>query len=157
MPACNLNSNYPLGQLSANGQTFTFSKNFVFRNRNIDVGPAHPSTGAVTSTDCSLSIVNSRMKIVISKVLNANNTTDYFFKFESVAGSVSTSLFCSMAEHSHPEFTIEFDSTEHVLSFIGTDDVRTGKATLWFPLTAVLPEGLFLKFDDTQNRLFINA
>lgn len=157
MPSCSLNSNYPLGQLSANGQTFVFSKNFAYKNRGIDVGPADPSSGALTSTDCTLSIVNSRVKIVISSVGNANGTTDYFFKFEAVTGSVSTNLFCSMAEHSHPEFTLEFDSAERVLSFIGTDDVRTGKAILAFPITAVLPEGLFLKFDTVQNRLFLNA
>jgi hypothetical protein len=120
------------------------------------VGLADKSSGALVSVDCSLSISDNRIKFVVSK-----NGNDYTFRFEEVPMK-ETNLFCTKADDGNPTFTIEYvtskNGTNKVLSFIGTEDVRTGRSELRFPIDdGELPDGIFLKYDTGQERLFINA
>ncbi len=161
MPTCNLSPvKYELGQKSALGNNFSFSNNFAYDNlsKEISVGTADPVTGAITKPNCTISISNSRLKIEISKINNANGTSNFFFEFIPVLNDVDTNLFCSLADIGMPIFTIEYNTTNNILAFIGTDDVRTGRAILQIPIDPdYLPKGVFLKHDAATSSLFIKV
>lgn len=159
MTTCNLKPNkYLLGTKPSVGNGFTFANNFAYddANKSIYVGPAKPVSGEIISTDCTILISDSRVKIALSKETNANRETLYFFDFEIVQ-SYTSNLFLSMSDKGTPRFTIEHDD-DNQLSFIGTEDIRTGIARLPIPIEDEDVLGVvFLKYDSTKKALFINV
>lgn len=158
MSVCNFKpSKYLLGTQPGGGNNFIFANNFAYDNANklIYVGVANPASGDITSIECTISIVNSRVKIEITKE-SSDRGTLYFFNFE-IVGSYTSNLFLSMSDKGSPEFTIRNDSANQ-LSFIGTEDIRTGYVELPFPIeNEDVLGGVFLKYDSTKKALFINV
>jgi len=160
MITCNFGhaNRYLLGTKPIVGTGFTFSNNLAYDNANktLYVGPANPVSGDINTTTCIISLQNSRVKIEISKDLNPKGEMEYFFEFEIVE-TYTSNLFLSLADRGTPEFTIGYDNVEG-LSFIGTEDIRTGRAKLPLPIEDEDTLGLvYLKYDDSKNALFINA
>jgi hypothetical protein len=151
-PVCDLTQVFLLGK-KTNGK-FVFHNNFRYDSagKTLEVGEANPDTGAITNVTCNHPIVGRRLKVT---VFVDNNLVDHRFKFEEVPLE-PTNLMCSLLNNQNPKFTISNDGG--TLSFIGIEDVRTGKAELKMPaISGLPPKGVFLEFDVNQNRLLISA
>ena len=156
MPQCQTNQDITLGTETALG-VFSFANNFAYNRTNgeIIVGPAN-AQGDITSTNCVFPLGN-RIKIEISKKPpDATGTSEYCFKIIPNPNPPTLNLNCVFSDAGSPTFTVR--NINNNLSFIGIDDVRTGRANLIMDIDdGTLPTGVFLQYDSTQGKLTIEG